>query len=77
MTIFNSLIRKSFKKIRIWKGKNPPELENLFSNKEALKQKMDDAEQSEDMDALLVLADEHEKVVEDISTFCSEETETL
>ena len=74
---FNEIIRKSFKKIRLVKSKNPPVLEELFAKKETLKRKLDAAEPSDDLDFLMNLEDSYEKVINEIAKVCAERNKDI
>ena len=68
-----SVIQKSFRKIRLKKQKTNPKLDNLFS--EELKSKIAELESkdnaSEHMEELFTLDEKYEKVIEEISSICA------
>jgi hypothetical protein len=67
---FNCILRKSFKKIRISKNKSPAGLDELFSKKEFIKHKMDEAEKKNDLTILMNLEDEYEEMIIEIAKIC-------
>ena len=66
LKIFNGIIRKCFKKIRISNSKNSPVLDKLFAKKEAFKQKIAEAQNSDNLEHLMNLETEYEVVIEEI-----------
>ena len=77
LQIFNEIIRKSFKKIRIKKDKNSDELDNLFLKKESLKQKIEEAEEKETLDVIMKLDKDYQTVVEEIASICAKKNKDL
>ena len=76
MTVKN-LIKTSFRKIRLRKNKMPPHLEKLFQKKEGIKSKIAEQENLKDVDEVIKLNDELEKVSEEISSICAEKNKDL
>ena len=72
LRVLNQTIRKSFKKIRISKWKNPSDLNLLFQKKESIKQKINEAEANDNLDELMNLEDDYEEVTEEIATVCAQ-----
>ena len=72
LKILNSLIKKSFKKIRIKQQKMNPDLEKLFAEKESIRSKINNLENSEetelDIDEVFGLEEDYEETVERISS---------
>ena len=66
LKIFNGITRKCFKKIRISNSKNSPVLNKLFAKKEAFKQKIAEAQNSDNLEHLMNLETEYEVVIEEI-----------
>ena len=52
LKIFNGIIKKCFKKIRISNSKNSQALDQLFAKKEAIKQKIAEAENNDNLENL-------------------------
>jgi hypothetical protein len=75
------LITKSFKKIRIKQDKMNPDLENLFSIKESLRNKISEIENSdnadEGIDELFGLEEEYDDAVDKIATICAQKNKEL
>ena len=74
---FNNIIRKSFKKIRISRTKNPAELDELFSKKESVKQKMDEAEKGNDINLQINLENEYDDVVQKMAVICAKRNKEI
>ena len=77
LKVFNNIIRKSFKKIRISKSKNSVDLDQMFAKKESIKQRIIEAEHSDDLDVLMQLETEYEEVVDEIANICSEKNKNI
>ena len=79
LKILNTVIRKSFKKIRIKQQRMNPELENLFSMKESIRGKISEMESNEnaDFDEIFGLEDEFEDTVEKIASICAKKNKDL
>ena len=73
LKIFNGILRKSFKKIRLSKSRNSKELDQLFQKKEQCKQKMVEAESGDNLKAFLTLDGEYTEILEEIAIHCSQQ----
>ena len=79
MKLFNFLIQKSFRKIRIRKQKVNPELESLFKEKESLRTKISEIEDDnlENIFEIFNLDEEYDEVVDRISSICASRNKEL
>ena len=81
LKILNNLIKKSFKKIRIKQQKMNPDLEKLFAEKESIRSKINNLENSEetelDIDEVFGLEEDYEETVERISSLCADRNKKL
>ena len=71
LNVLNGVIKKCFKKIRISNVKNSEGLDQLFSKKETIKQKIIDAENGDNLDVLMNLENEYEEIIDEIANVCS------
>ena len=71
LNVLNGVIKKCFKKIRISNVKNSEGLDQLFSKKETITQKIIDAENGDNLDVLMNLENEYEEVIDEIANVCS------
>ena len=74
---FNDIIRKCFKKIRISSSNNSKDLDQLFAKKEEIRQKVIEAESSDDLEELINLETAYESIVDEIAQNCSERNKDI
>jgi hypothetical protein len=77
LKLFNDIIKKSFKKIRISNTKNSDALNQLFAKKEVIKQKIVEAENSDSLDLMMNLEKDYQDINEEIASFCSERNKDI
>ena len=77
LRILKDIMKSCFKKIRVRKDKLKPELEYLFQQKEDIKIRLANAENSQDSDQAQALTIELEKVETQIGNICAERNKNL
>ena len=78
LSTLNEIIKKSFKRIRINNRKSPNEaLENLFKQKESIKQQLAQFENLDDVEKCVETNRKLEKVIEEIAEICALENKKL
>ena len=75
LKLFNDIIKKSFKKIRICNTKKSKALDQLYSKRKSIKQKLVDAENIDSLATLMDQEKKYEDVDEEIDSFCSKKKE--
>ena len=77
MKVFNNILRRSFKKIRIRKFKADPNLNALFTTKETLTAKLAQARNDDKIDTVNIIEEEIENTNEKISQICAENNKKI
>ena len=77
MKVFNNILRRSFKKIRIRKFKADPNLNALFTTKETLTAKLAQARNDDKIDTVNIIEEEIENTNEKISKICAENNKKI